>query len=206
MLERMSTQDLVPLHPQHKAFADAYLETSKVSESARRAGYSAKSAHVSGNRLLKRPDVQGYLRTRMAEIDAEAEALGSKVIQELKTLAFANIADFITVNDDGTFNLDLSNASREQLKALSSVKTKTTKRYDGKGKHIATDTESAFTIADKYRGLELLGRHEGLFKADEQRVVLDVADRLLEARKRVALLDGDLKSGNPTDEGVGVGG
>jgi phage terminase small subunit len=203
MLDAMSVQDLAPLlNPQHKQFADNYLATQKVSESARLAGYAPKSAHVAGNRLLKRPDVQRYLRTRMAEIDAEAENLGSQVITELKDMAFANIADFITVQPDGTFNVDFSKASREQLKALASVKTKTSRKYNNKGEHIATDTEAAFTMADKYRGLELLGRHEGLFKAEEQRVVLDVADRLLEARRRLRYLD-NTENGLQNGEGGG---
>jgi hypothetical protein len=37
-------------------------------------------------------------------------------------------------------------------------------------------------MADKYRGLELLGKTVGMFKSEEQRVVVDIADRLLRAR------------------------
>ena len=175
----------ITLHPQHKKFCDEYLATHKISESARRAGYSEKSAHVSGNRLLKRADVRSYLASRVAEQDVVQEDLASQVIKELKDLAFANIADFITVDEDGKPQIDFSAATPEQLKAIASVKSKTSRKYNAKGEHIATDSESAFTLADKYRGLELLGKHIGLFKADEQRVVVDVADRLLTARRRL---------------------
>jgi hypothetical protein len=186
---------LVPLLDRHKKFADEYLRTRNASGSARLAGASPKSCHVTAQKWLKRPDVTEYLRIRVAQLSApKAEAaeqgndLDNRIIQELSTLAFANIADLITIDEDGQPKFDLSTATPEQLSAISNLKTKTTRRYDPKGAHIATDTELAISIADKYRGLELLGKHRGLFKADEQRVVLDVADRLLNARRRLALL------------------
>lgn len=136
--------------------------------------------------MLKRPDVAEYLAHRVGEATEEAEELSTQVIKELKTLAFSNIADFITWDSDGQPQIDFSNATPEQLKAIASVKSKSTQRFDNKGKHIATEREAAFTMVDKKGSLELLGRHLGLFKTEEQRVVLDVADRLLAARRRLA--------------------
>jgi phage terminase small subunit len=185
MLERMSVQDLFALSPQHKKFADEFLATNKVSASAVAAGYSARSAHVQGNRLLKRPDVQQYIAGAVAKADEQAEELSAQVIRELKTMAFANVADFITIDEDGKPQIDFSKVTPEQLRAISSVKSKTSRKFNGKGEHIATDSESAFVMADKYRGLELLGRHAGLFKTEEHRLVVDVADRLLAARRRL---------------------
>jgi phage terminase small subunit len=172
--------------PRYKKFAEKYLETGKISASARFAGYAESSAHVSGNRLLKKPEVQQYLAQRGNELTAQQEELSAKVIRELDTMAFANIADFITIDKDGKPHVDFSTATPEQLRAIASIKSKVSKRYDKDGKHIATEEESAFVMADKYRGLELLGKHLGLFKAEEQRVVVDVADRLVAARMRVA--------------------
>jgi phage terminase small subunit len=189
---------IVPLLDRHKKFADEYLRTSNASESARVAGCSPKSAHVTGYKWLKRTDVIEYLRAHAAimsaprdQVTKQGEELDNRVIKELTDLAFANMADLITIGSDGQPSFDLSNATPEQLKAISNLKTKTTRRYDNQGKHIATDTELAISIADKYRGLELLGKHRGLFKADEQRVVLDVADRLLSGRRRLALMNDD---------------
>lgn len=186
MLERMNDHSLKQvLDPKHKLFADKFLETGRISESARSAGYSGRSAHVSGNRLLKRPDVQRYLAQRGEQLSTKQDALSAKVIQELEDMALANIADFIRIGDDGKPYVDFSTATREQLKAISSIKSKVSRRFDKDGNHVGTDEESAFTMADKYRGLELLGKHLGLFKAEEQRVVVDVADRLLSARRRL---------------------
>lgn len=186
------------LDPKHKKFADQYLKTNRKAASAVFAGYSKRSSHTEASRLLKRPDIAAYIAARVAEatepaelLGTKAEALGVRVVKEMETLAFANIADLIVINANGEPSFDLSKATREQLAAISSLKTKSTKRYDNKGAHIATENEVAINLADKYRGLELLGRHLGLFKAEEQRVIVDVADRLLNARRRLALAGAD---------------
>lgn len=190
---------LIPtLDPKHKKFADEFLRTNRKAASAVAAGYSPNSSHTEASRLLKRPDIAEYIAHHAAKMteqrqgsDKAAEVLGNRVLQELEALAFANITDFITIDKDGKPSVDFSNATPEQLRAITSIKSKVTKRFDGKGKHVATDAEHSFNMADKYRGLELLGKHLGLFKADEQRVVVDVADRLLNARRRVMLADTD---------------
>jgi hypothetical protein len=192
---------IVPLLDRHKIFADEYLRTNNASASVRATGSKTKSPGVLGLKWLRRPDVVEYLRAQATILSAprnqvkeQGEELDRRVIQELTTLAFANIADLIRIDDDGQPRFDLSAATPEQLSAISNLKTKTTKRYDKDGNHIATDDELAISLADKYRGLELLGKHRGLFKADEQRVVLDVADRLLSGRRRLALLGNDAEN------------
>lgn len=106
-------------------------------------------------------------------------------------MAFANIADFITVDANGHPQVDFSTATPEQLRAITSVASKNRSIYDKDGRKVADEQTSRFTMADKYKGLELLGKHIGMFKEPETRVVLDVADRLLLARRRLASLGAD---------------
>lgn len=186
-------------------FADEYLLTGHINNSAKKAGYSPKSAHVSGNRLLKRPDVQQYLQAQAAKLTIKTEDMQAKILNELDAMAFANIADFITIDSDGLPHADFSKATPEQMRAIASVKSKTTRRYDKDGNLSATDIESAFTMADKYRGLELLGKHHGLFKTEEQRIVVDIADRLVTARRRYAELGDDREFGDDDAGGGGTG-
>jgi len=103
----------------------------------------------------------------------------------MEALAFANIADFITVDADGLPQVDFSRATEEQLRAISNVASKRTTRTDRDG-GVTVEVSSRFAMADKYRGLELLGRSMGMFRDAEQRIVVDVADRLLHARARLA--------------------
>jgi hypothetical protein len=58
-------------------------------------------------------------------------------------------------------------------------------------------------MADKYRGIELLGKTVGMFKEAEQRVVLDIGERLLRARGRVVA--GDREDEDPRMLGGGEG-
>lgn len=207
MLGRMSDKDLsVYLNPKHKVFADTYLITGNASESARKAGYSENSAGISGHKLLKRPDVQAYLAQQGAKASEQAEDLQSRVIQELERVAFANIADFITIGDDGKPEIDFSSASREQLAAIVQVKSKSSRRFDKDGNHVGTDNEHAFVMADKMRGLDGLARHLGIYKETEQRVVVDVADRLLLGRARLRALGADRGASGDDEGGRGSGG
>jgi len=182
----------VLLDQQMKKFADQYLILGKISAAARAAGYSPKSAHVTGNRLLKRPDVQAYLTAKATKQAESVDDLQTRVVKEMEALAFANIKDFIRIDENGRPQVDFSTATEDQLRSISSVASKQTTRI-GKDGDVTEEVSSRFTMADKYRGLELLGRTMGMFKDTETRVVLDVADRLLHARQRLlsARDDGD---------------
>lgn len=113
-----------------------------------------------------------------------------RVVKEMEALAFANIKDFIRVDEDGLPQVDFSTATEEQLRAISNVASKTTTRRDKDG-GVTVEVSSRFAMADKYRGLELLGRTMGMFKDGESRVVIDVADRLLHARRRLSAMGGE---------------
>lgn len=188
MLERMSKDMKVLLDPKYKIFADTFLITGRKKDAAIKAGYSSNSAHVTASKLLKRPDVQAYLAQQATKVSEKTEDLQSRVIKELEAMAFANITDFITIDEEGKPQVDFTGATPEQLKAITRVasKSKVTRQRNG---DVVDERESSFVMADKYRGLELLGQTLGMFKQGEQKVVIDVADRLLAARKRLAALD-----------------
>lgn len=177
---------LPKLSEKYRIFADTYIETGNAAESARRSGSRSKHPGIQGYKILKRPEIIAYLEAKRHQIQESEEDLNTRIIDEFKKLAFANIADFITVDEDGRPQIDFSTATEEQLAVITSVKSKKTKRYNSKGEHIATDDEAGFRMADKYRGLENLARITGLLKDGEHRVVVDVADRLLAARARLA--------------------
>jgi hypothetical protein len=185
----------VTLAHHHKVFADEYMKTGNASASAVVAGCSYKTRGVTGYKWLNRPDVQQYIAQRTEQLskqlaeNKEADPLELRLQQELEKMAFANVAKFIRV-EDGKPVVDFSDATEDDLAAITAVRTKSTKRYDGKGQHIATEDTADFNLVDKYRGIELLGKTVGMFKDGEHHVVIDVADRLLRARQRAAALLG----------------
>jgi hypothetical protein len=135
--------------------------------------------------LIKRPDILEYLREQAAKVTEHQEDLQAKVLRELSDMAFVNIADFVRVGPDGELLADFSTATPEQLKSITSLATKSVNRTLRDGTK-ETEHSARYGFADKYRGLELIGKHLGMFKEAEQRVVLDVADRLLAARRRIS--------------------
>lgn len=177
------------LKPNELKFAEAYIRSGNAKRSAIEAGYSSNGASTTGHTLLRRTRIAEYIRSRQESMLAQeqkvTDSLQQRVLAELEAMAFANIADFVTIDEDGNPQVDLSNATREQLRALTNLKTKKTSRYDGRGNHIADEVNVSVNMADKYRGLQLLGQTLGMFKEPEQKIVVDVADRLLKARQRV---------------------
>ena len=69
------------LTPKQQAFADYYLETGNATESAKRAGYSEKTAYAIGNENLNKPEISAYIEERLNQIKSEKIATIDEVMQ-----------------------------------------------------------------------------------------------------------------------------
>lgn len=93
------------LKEKHKAFADFYIETGNAAESARRAGYSEKTARQQGARMLTNVDIAAYIEKRTK---AEAEkriAKADEVMEFLTAVMRGEVKD--------SFGLEPSLADRK---------------------------------------------------------------------------------------------
>ena len=176
-------------NPKHQLFAEEYLRTGNARQSAIKAGYSFKTASSQASLLLQHDAIAPYIAARRASTLAQTDVTREQIVAELKDLAFFNIQDITRVDADGRPHLDLTNTTRDQFKAISSISTKSRVLRNKDGEVIGTEQQSKVTVADKYRGLELLGKTLGIFQEPEVKVTLDVADRLLNARNRLARLN-----------------
>jgi phage terminase small subunit len=174
-------------NPRHQAFAEHYLLTGSATQAAVFVKYSKSTAGKQGPQMLAIPEVAQYIAARREKLRAKTDISRESIINELRDLAFFNIKDITRVDKDGQPILDLSNTTRDQFKAISKISTRS-RTVTGKNGEVTTERLSSVTIADKYRGLELLGKTLGIFQEPEQRVTIDVADRLLAARNRVQKL------------------
>jgi phage terminase small subunit len=172
---------------QQQAVADAVLRGESAEQAAILAGYAKKSARTTGPRVLRMPVVAEYIAAQRQKQSAKELSRREKILAELDKMAFANIGDLVTIDANGHPQVDFSRATPEQLAAVTSVATKRRVTRGPKGEEVEEQT-AKFSMADKYRGLELLGRAEGMFKENEVKVTVDVADRLLAARQRLAAL------------------
>ena len=72
------------LTEKQKAFCDYYIETGNAAESARRAGYSHRTARGMGAENLTKPYIQAYIKTRNEEIE-NARIANMKEVKEFWT-------------------------------------------------------------------------------------------------------------------------
>lgn len=101
------------LTPKQKAFADYYIESGNGAESARRAGYSKKTADRIANENLRKPDIVEYITKRTKANEKKRIATGDEVMMFFTEVMKGEIKD--------AFGLDPSlqdrmNAAKELAK------------------------------------------------------------------------------------------
>lgn len=103
-------------------FADEYIRLGEISQAAINAGYSAKSAHSTGNENLKKPIVKSYIDKRMEELKKESIAEQDEVLQYLTSVMRGEVKDeALLVVGDGEFG---SSVERHQKRADTMARTK----------------------------------------------------------------------------------
>lgn len=152
------------LTPKIKRFCEEYIKDLNGTQSAIRAGYSAKTANEQAARLLAKVSVQNYIAELKQSLSNKNEGLAQQVIDELKKIGFANIQDYI--NKDNEIK-DLSIIGRDKAAAVESIK-KTATEFGGGAESSGKKTSIQFKLYDKISALEKLGRHLGIFELDNQ--------------------------------------
>jgi phage terminase small subunit len=85
-------------------------------------------------------------------------------VTELAKIAFANMADYMTVGPDGNPVFDFSMLTPDQAAAL--VEVTVDGNVKGRGKGARPVRKVRFKLADKRAALVDLGKHLGMFKGD----------------------------------------
>ncbi len=78
------SNDYDNLTEKQKRFIDYYIETSNAAESARRAGYSEKTADRIGHENLKK--LENYIQVRLEQLNDERIASAKEVLQYFTTI------------------------------------------------------------------------------------------------------------------------
>ena len=74
-----------------RRFCEEYLVDLNATQAAIRAGYSGKTARSVGNENLTKPDIQKYLSELQLEAQTRTETKRDDIIDELKSIGFADI-------------------------------------------------------------------------------------------------------------------
>src|ERR1700723_3409528 len=91
---------MAPLNKRQRIFVKEYLVDSNATRAAIASGYSKKTAHQIGSRLLKHVKVEAELNKLTAKRCEKLEITADRVLGELARLAFVDPRKFF--NPDGT--------------------------------------------------------------------------------------------------------
>lgn len=151
----------MPLNLKQQRFVAEYLIDKNATQAAIRAGYSKRTAHVQGCRLLSDAKVSALVAEKAEKQVEKLEITAERILRELALLGFANMEDYMRVGDDGDPYLDFSALTRDQAAALTEVTVEDFK--DGRGDDARDVRRVKFKLADKRAALVDLGRHLALF-------------------------------------------
>jgi phage terminase small subunit len=152
------------LTPKQERFVQEYLLDLNATQAAIRAGYSAKAAKEIGYRQLTKAHIAAEIEKAQTKRAERCEVTADWVIDELRKLASANMADYMKSTPEGGIRLDFAALTRDQAGALSQVKV--------------NGDSVTFKLHDKRAALVDLGRYLGLFdaKRKQQDVITVEAD------------------------------
>ncbi|MBO9380038.1 terminase small subunit [Sphingomonas histidinilytica] len=152
----------MPILPnaKHELFAQERAKGKAPSDAYEAAGFRRNSGNA--GRLDRLPEVQARIAELIGAAAERAEITIERVMAELGKIGFANMADYISVGDDGDPFVDLSDLDRDKAAAISEVTVEDFK--DGRGEDARDVRRVKFKLLDKRAALVDIGKHLGMFK------------------------------------------
>lgn len=173
----------MPITPKKQRFVDEYLVDLNATQAAIRAGYSAKTAHSQGPRLLDDVGVKELIANAMAKRSESTRITAERVLQELGRVAFFDPRRLL--NADGSPR-PISELDDDTAAVLAGMDIQEEYEGSGEDRRFIGYTKK-FKLADKVGALSLAMRHLGMLTDKlEVKDVTTRADRLRQARERKA--------------------
>lgn len=142
------------LTPKQKLFVEEYLIDLNGTRAAIQAGYSKKTAKSIANENLTKPDIQEAIQKAKNERSGRTQITIDMVLKELATFGFANIQDYVKHSQDGLIIFkSIDDIPEDAARAIEAIKVVS----DGKKNYVE------FKLHSKSRGLELIGKHLGMY-------------------------------------------
>lgn len=152
-------------------FCQEYIIDFNGARAAIAAGFSEKGAAVAGSRLLSDVNVQAEIQRLKQELQVSTKISAERVVTELAKIGFSNIQDFL---EPGNNLIDLTSVDADKAAAIGSIKRVEVETEFG------TRITTSFQLWDKVSALEKLGKHLGVFEADNNQkrplIQVNIAD------------------------------
>jgi phage terminase small subunit len=139
-----------------RRFVEEYLVDFCATQAALRAGYSPRSARSIGAENLTKPHICAAIAATVEKLKAKAEKTAEDVQAELERLAFANMLDYMRVDDfSGDPRIDFSALTREKASAIRklTVESFLERDPDGEDGAMRQVKRVKFELHDKRRAL-----------------------------------------------------
>lgn len=147
------------LSDKQKKFCEEYIIDFNQTQSAIKAGYSAKTAYSIGNENLKKPDIQAYIKELLSKREERTQITADMVVKEWAKIAFFDIRK-IFHKEGGLLNPhDLDD---ETATVISSIKARDIKVGDD------IETIKEYRLNDKMKALDMLAKHLGMFEKEKE--------------------------------------
>ena len=147
-----------PLTPKQKKFCEQYLIDLNATQSAIRAGYSARRASEIGYQLLHKTTVQGTIQKLQKSLSEKTEVSAQRVVKEFAKIAFTNPKSLY--GKDGS-PISITDLPDDVACMVSEVKTRHIQSKDS-----PVIVETTYRLHSKVAALENLSKHLGLFEKD----------------------------------------
>lgn len=153
------------LNARERRFVGEYLIDCDPKRAAILAGYSKTMAATKAYQWVssskQKPHVFEAVQKALEKHARKLDISADRVLREIALLGFANMGDYIQVQEDGSFFVDFSKLNRDQKAAIQEA---TVEEYmEGKGETARQVRRTKFKLADKGANLERLGKHLKLF-------------------------------------------
>lgn len=144
----------VLLTRKQRLFVNYYLAGQNSYRSALKAGYTESVARTASLSILRNPNVFKEIKTRERAVFEQSELSAQTVLEHTAKMATSNMLDYIEVEENGTFKVDLTKVDRDLGVAIQELS------YDQNGR-------VRIRLADKKGSLEMLARFYKMFGGDE---------------------------------------
>jgi len=146
------------LTDKQQRFVDEYLIDLNATQAAIRTGYSAKSAHVTGSRLLSDAKIQAAIAEGRSKIAGKLEITQERILGEMAKIGFSDIRKFFSETGSLKRVEDLDDDAAGCISAIEVV----TKRVPGSDSDEVEHT-AKIKLWDKGSALLNMGKHLGMF-------------------------------------------